>query len=73
MGQVNVAVMNTRNIPKRELTLATVLDAKDVCTKAINEAIEHFRKETGCNISDMVVAKSDRNGVHMVGLKVEIF
>lgn len=59
-------------VDRRALTIAAVMDEKEKCGDAINEAIEEFERVTGCIISDFVVVRSPQNGVR-VGLRVEVF
>jgi hypothetical protein len=60
-------------VEKRALTVASVLDEKERCAQAINKALDDFVRATGCHISDLVVVKTDQNGIQAVGLRVEIF
>ncbi len=58
---------------RRALTVASVIEEKERCAEAINRALDDFIRATGCHVTDLVVAKSDQNGVRAVGLRVELF
>ena len=60
-------------VEKRALTVASVLDEKERCAQAINKALDDFVRATSCHISDLVVVKTDQNGIQAVWLRVEIF